>query len=203
MADVTSKHKFTSGISDGADATLIRPSNWNAAHDYSGGSDNDYLIRDSGGTNGASWLTKLDKTVRVGTQFDKTNSSALGDVTNLSVALLTGHTYKFQAVLFVDANATGGHKYAIQYSSTVSAIIYQINSVNNTTKLNVINARETALAGAAGEASGTTTAYTVIEGTLVATGSGNLTVQFAQNTATPATTSSVLVGSSLTVEDIL
>lgn len=26
------KHKFVSGISDGADATLVRPSNWNAVH---------------------------------------------------------------------------------------------------------------------------------------------------------------------------
>jgi hypothetical protein len=26
------KHAFTSGVGDGADASLVRPSNWNAAH---------------------------------------------------------------------------------------------------------------------------------------------------------------------------
>ena len=30
---MSSTHNFVSAISDGADATLVRPSNWNAAHD--------------------------------------------------------------------------------------------------------------------------------------------------------------------------
>jgi hypothetical protein len=29
---VSVKHAFASGIADGADATLVRPSNWNAEH---------------------------------------------------------------------------------------------------------------------------------------------------------------------------
>jgi hypothetical protein len=29
---VTVKHAFTSAIADGADATLVRPTNWNADH---------------------------------------------------------------------------------------------------------------------------------------------------------------------------
>ena len=32
MPDIT--HPFVSGIADGGDATLVRPSNWNAAHDW-------------------------------------------------------------------------------------------------------------------------------------------------------------------------
>jgi hypothetical protein len=29
---ITAVHPFVSGIADGGDATLVRPSNWNAAH---------------------------------------------------------------------------------------------------------------------------------------------------------------------------
>jgi hypothetical protein len=32
VPDIT--HPFVSGIADGGDATLVRPSNWNAAHDW-------------------------------------------------------------------------------------------------------------------------------------------------------------------------
>ncbi len=138
---------------------------------------------------------------RVSTQFDKTNNDTLGDVTGLSVALGATKNYLFRAVLHVTADAVGGHKYAIAYSSTVTAIVYQINSISNATNLNVINSRQTASGGAAGQA-GAATPFTTIEGLITTNGAGNLTVQFAQNVATPATTSSVLVGSTFTVEEI-
>ena len=40
------KHKFTSEKSDDADATLIRPSNWNDTHDI----DHDIAVLDANGT---------------------------------------------------------------------------------------------------------------------------------------------------------
>lgn len=135
---------------------------------------------------------------RVTTQFDKTNDSALGNVNQLTVTVAAGGVYTFRAHLFVDASAVGGHKYAIGGTCTATAIIYQIDSLNNTTNANIINSRQTALAGSAGIVSGTAD-ETVIEGYIQVNAGGTLTVQFAQNTATPATTSSVLVGSSFVV----
>ena len=134
-------------------------------------------------------------------QFDKTNDAALANITGLSVSLVTGKTYIFRAVLFVDANATGGHQYAVSGTATASAIKYQVNSVSNTTNLNVINSRQTALGGAVGQA-GATIIFTEIIGVIVCSGTGTLTIQFAQNVATAATTSSVLTQSSLEAQEV-
>lgn len=134
-------------------------------------------------------------------QFDKTNDAALENITGLSISITTGKTYIFRSVLFVDANVTGGHQYAMSGTATGSAVKYQINSISNTTNLNVLNSRQTALGGAAGQA-GATSIITEIFGTIVCNGTGTLTVQFAQNVATAATTSSVLTQSSLQVQEI-
>lgn len=56
MANAVTSHKFVSGKADGADTTLVRPSNWNADHNFSGGSDGQILQRDSTQTDGASWI---------------------------------------------------------------------------------------------------------------------------------------------------
>jgi hypothetical protein len=141
----------------------------------------------------------LREATRVSTQFDKTNAT-LANVTGLTATLGAGKTYKFKAVLFVDCDVVGGQKYAIAGTATATSIIYQINSYDNSTNVNTINSRQTALAGSASQA-GTTVAYTEITGTITCNATGTLTVQFAQNTASG--TSSVLVGSSFTVENIL
>ena len=54
MADVV-KHKFTSAKADGADATLVRPSNWNAEHLFAGGSNYQALVKLASETDGAIW----------------------------------------------------------------------------------------------------------------------------------------------------
>ncbi len=138
---------------------------------------------------------------RVSTQFDKTNDAALATITGLSVTVVAGKTYQFKAKLHVTANVTGGHQYAIAGTATATAIIYQVNSISNTTNLFTINSRQTALGGAVGQA-GATTTYTEITGVITVNAGGTLLVQFAQNVATPATTSSVLVGSTFIVEQI-
>ncbi len=138
---------------------------------------------------------------RTSAQFDKTNDAALANITGLSVNVEAGKVYYFEAQLFVDADVTGGHQYAIAGSATATSIIYQIEATDNTLLVFVITARKVALAGAAGQA-GSTVVHTIIKGQIVVNAAGTLTVQFAQNAATPATTSSVLVGSTFIVQEM-
>lgn len=50
-------HLFASAKTDGADATQVQPSNWNAGHAFSGGALGSILYRDTGdATYGAAWL---------------------------------------------------------------------------------------------------------------------------------------------------
>lgn len=135
------------------------------------------------------------KVIRVTTQFDAT-SATLANVTDLSHNVESGRTYRFRAVLFYDADATGGHKYAISGTATATAIIYNIDSIDNSGGAFVINSRETALGGDASEASATA-GKTIIEGSIVVNAGGTLTVQFAQSTANG--TSSILVGSTFEI----
>jgi hypothetical protein len=62
MANIV-KHKFVSGIPDGADSTQVRPSNWNDEHAFAGGSHNQLLKRDTGATDGVSWTDILSALV--------------------------------------------------------------------------------------------------------------------------------------------
>jgi len=135
---------------------------------------------------------------RVSTQFDKTDTT-LTNITGLSVTILAGRTYRFRAVLWVTANVTGGQKYAIGGGATATSIIYNIITVNNTTNAIVISSKQTALGGSAGQAAATDD-FTTIDGMITVNAGGTLTVQFAQNAASG--TSSVLVGSNFTVDDV-
>lgn len=139
----------------------------------------------------------------VTSQFDKTNDAALANVTGLSITLEASKTYIFRALLFVDADAVGGHKYAVSGTATASAIKYQLNSISNAANIFVINSRQTALGGAGVGQAGATGVFTEIWGLITTSGAGTLTIQFAQNAATPATTSSVLVGSYMAVEEVV
>lgn len=142
------------------------------------------------------WQTS--ETYNVTTQFDKTNTT-LADVTGLSTSVIAGRTYNFVATLYVDADATGGYKFAIGGSATATSIVYNINALNNGSGAYTITSRQTALAGAAGAATGTGL-FVQITGTITVNAAGTLTVQFAQNAANG--TSSVLVGSSFYVNNI-
>jgi hypothetical protein len=59
MAEVTSTHAKVSAKADTADATLVQPSDWNEDHVFGAGTKGDLLYRDTGATNGASWLTSV------------------------------------------------------------------------------------------------------------------------------------------------
>lgn len=138
------------------------------------------------------------ETLNVTTQFDKTDTT-LADITELSIGVQASRTYNFRAVLFVDADATGGYKLAIGGTATATAIRYHIRAINDATGLFTITSRQTALAGSAGAATGTALMIE-IEGTITVNAAGTLTAQFAQNAANG--TSSVLVGSLFMVNNI-
>lgn len=139
-------------------------------------------------------------TVRVSTQFDKIDAT-LAAITGLSRALLAGRTYKFKAVLFINANVTGGSKYTIAGIDGLTAtnLIFNINLLDNATMAHTITSRQTAFFGSAGQA-GTTAGLCIIEGLITANVAGNLVVGFAQNAASG--TSSVLVGSTFEIEEV-
>lgn len=128
---------------------------------------------------------------RVTANFDKTNTT-LANVTGLSATLTAGKAYYFRAVLFVDAHATGGCKFAIGGTCTATSIIYHIKAINDGTSALAITSRQTSLGGNAGQA-GATALLVTIEGQIVVNAGGTLTVQFAQNAASG--TSTVLAGS--------
>lgn len=144
------------------------------------------------------WINYAGAT-RVSTQFDKTNTT-LANVTGLSVTTVSGRTYSFKAKLFIDSSAIGGYKLAIAGTNTATAIIYNINVLNNATNAFTITSRQTALGGSSGSAVGTGE-YAEINGLITVNAGGTLTVQFAQNVANG--TSSVLVGSTFEVWDTI
>ena len=151
-----------------------------------------------GSANANGWLNYAGQK-RVTAQFDKTDTT-LANVTGLSVNVIAGRTYRFRAVLFVDANSTGGSKYAVSGTATATAIRYHIKAINDSTNTMVITNRQTVLGGSGAGQAGSTGLKVEIEGVITVNAAGTLTVQFAQNAASG--TSSVLVGSTLTVEDI-
>lgn len=154
-------------------------------------------------TNGGAQRQELiqSQQSRVSTQFDKTNDAALANVTGLTATLVAGKIYRFEAELHLTSNITGGSQFAIAGTCTATTIIYQVILVDNGSNLNTITSRQTALAGAVGQA-GTTSGYCRITGLIVVNAAGTLTVQFAQNAATVLTTSSVLVGSTFEIKQI-
>lgn len=135
---------------------------------------------------------------RASAQFDKTDTT-LANVTGLSVNVIAGKSYKFEAVLFVNANVTGGSKYAIGGTATATAIIYEITLLDDATDAFTLASRQTAIGGSDNNV-GTTAGLARISGTITVNAAGTLTAQFAQQVANG--TSSVLVGSTFTVNEI-
>lgn len=132
---------------------------------------------------------------RVSTQFDKTSSAALADVTGLLVPVLASTTYKFRAYLWTTSNVAGGVQAAVASSGSVTSIIY--TGINLSGGVST-QTRATTSAAAVAAVTAVTAADIIIDGTITTNASGNLTVQFAQNVSN-GTASSVLVGSTFEV----
>ncbi|KKK80282.1 hypothetical protein LCGC14_2825060, partial [marine sediment metagenome] len=94
------KHAFSSGKADDADATLIRPSNWNAAHDPALTTKGDIIARD--GSNAAR--------LGVGTNGEVL-TAASGETTGLKYAVCP--TLDLAAVAGDILQATGANALAI------------------------------------------------------------------------------------------
>lgn len=120
-------------------------------------------------------------------------------ISHLFVTLESTSTYTFKASLYVTADATGGHKYAIAGDCIPLVVIFQIISVDKDLNTVVINKTLQILGGSAGQASATHI-YTEITGTIVVDTGGILKVQFAQNASGGAAT--LLAGSSLEVRKV-
>lgn len=136
---------------------------------------------------------------RVTTQFDKTTNTTLADITGTSIALLNGRKYRFLAQLDCTLDATGGGKYAMAFSSTVTSINYRVRTLGASSAV-LCSARQTSSGSAVNSTASLTDDAVWIEGVIVAGANGNLTVQFAQQSSNG--TSSVLTGSTLMVWDV-
>lgn len=136
-------------------------------------------------------LTARRRASRVSAQFDKTNTS-LANITGLTADVAAAGTYGFRAVLIVNADATGGYKFAIAGTATATAIIARVTAQRDDTSSFTISARLTSLGSSTGIASGTAL-LVIIEGSIEVNAAGTLVPQFAQNAANG--TSSILVGS--------
>lgn len=147
----------------------------------------------------ASPISQPAQPDRVTSADFNTTSATLADIPGLTYKLVAGATYKFKAVLNATPDVTGGQKYAMAGTATATNVVYQITTIDNVADAVAIASRQTALASSAGQA-GSTSSFTVIEGTIIVNAAGTLTVQFAQNTASG--TSTILKGSSLSLQRI-
>ncbi len=153
------------------------------------------------GWNGSSWAALAGGVARVSTQFNKSDN-ALANIPGLTLPVLAGHTYTFRAVLYVTITSGNGHAYAISGTATASNIIYDITSVDEINSAFGITSRQTALGGSAGSGGlGSSFFLTTITGTITVNAGGTLTVQFAELNS--GSTSSVLIGSYMTMQDML
>jgi hypothetical protein len=138
-----------------------------------------------------------DSRLKVVAQFDKITSTTLSDVTDLIANVIAGKTYRFRAVLFTASNVAAGVKASIGGNAVAASISYEAFVVSANTLL--AQTRATALGTAVAAVTAVTVGLIIIEGTIVVSASGTLTVQFAQN-ASNAAASSVLLNSSFDVE---
>jgi hypothetical protein len=136
---------------------------------------------------------------RVSTQFDKTSSTALANITGLTATVVAGKTYRFEATLYTTSNVGGGVQFAIAGTATATNIIYEglTTDAGLTTQ-----GRGAALATSVGAVTAVTAAICKISGTISVNAAGTLTCQFAQNVSNGAA-SSVLVGSTFVLTEML
>lgn len=183
--NTTSRVDGNQAIWDNAASRLdANQENWNAKYDSS-----NFIA-------GTDYQAPLARST-LSADFDATTTT-LAD-SDLSVTLDTAGTYHYRAVLFVDANDVGGHKYELSGTAPVSSILFHADSMDDDAGTYVIHQRRTSSAGAGwGSNAGETSIYTTIEGKVTTTDAGTFLIQFAQN-AGPDGTSTIKAGSFLIV----
>lgn len=157
----------------------------------------------NGGTGDISGFFQWGGAKYVSTDFSKTSSTALSNVTGLSVTLAANRKYAFNVALMCTCAAAGGVQAAISGTASVSAIQYTGWTVADNAIKGKANASGTSIGTAVGSTTTTETSGIVIQivGCIIVGGTGGtLTVQFAQNTSN-GTASVVKVGSYMQVFD--
>ena len=133
----------------------------------------------------------------VSTQFDRTSSTTLTNITGLSHSLEV-RRYAFRVVLWCSSNVAGGIKFAMNSGVLVpTEIKYTCEVLDLSTGALVVPGtyHATALGTTVGNITAITSAKVTIEGEInEGTGGGALNVQFGQNFSN-GSASSVLVGS--------
>jgi hypothetical protein len=160
------------------------------------------VLQVSAGAGSATGFMQASGQTRVTADVSVTSSVALANVAGLSVNVIAGRTYAFEAYLSCTCAAAGGVKAAIGGTCTATSIIYDGWALDT----NAIKgqANSTALGGAVASTVTTATAGVVIQikGSITVNAAGTLTIQFAQNTSS-ATASVVKRGSYFMVYDML
>jgi len=135
---------------------------------------------------------------QVASDFSVTSSTTLVNVTGLTFTVKAGGKYRFSAELFTTSNAASGVKAAISGTATMTSIVYDGHSMNNSS---ITSTRATALSTAVGAITAVTTAHITIKGIMTVNAEGTVTVQFAQNVS-GGTASIVLAGSYFEIEEL-
>jgi len=148
-------------------------------------------------------ITRLTGVTRVLDQDFPATTTTLADITgagiygSLTFNVEASKPYQFRAVLFVDADATGGWKVTMAGTATATAVRWHVLGFGVTAGL-INNTQWAALgSGSAATGNGVTTYKIEIDGYLLVNAAGTLTVQFAQNSA--SATSYVKQGSFFTI----
>jgi hypothetical protein len=144
---ITVKHKFVSAIPDGADTSIVRPSNWNDDHDFTG-----ELPVANGGT-GASTLTGYVKgngtsAMTATTTIPNTDISGLGTIStqNANAVAITGGTATLTSVTTPTVQATNSAGLSLKNSAGTTQMSMGAGggdnlSINVSTNLDGANAQ--------------------------------------------------------------
>jgi hypothetical protein len=140
-----------------------------------------------------------DGQLRVTSDFSKTSSTALSDVTGLSITLLSGHTYTFEGRLMMTCAAAGGVKVGVAGTISLTDFILDGFLADDAGVLKAL--RASTLTYFSSSAVTGTEPLAVFFGTMTVATGGTFKVQFAQ-AASNGTASVIKRGSSLTIHDI-
>ena len=187
-------HPFVSGKSDGGDATLVQPSNWNANHTIEMATAR-VLGRVTAATGAVEELTAAQVSTLLGlpiriwkTSIETINTdTTLTNDSALQVTLGAGTWYVDIQAFWTEANAAMDFKWDTAFSGTATtAILRHQHTVtagagtdNDTTKMTTTGDPRSATTTTAGVTSGFIRATAI----LVVTVSGTFSLQWAQNTS--------------------
>lgn len=138
---------------------------------------------------------------RVTSNFSVTSSTALTNITGLSVTLAAAGVYIIEADLFTTCNSSGGEQFGLGGTATATSILANLETfaIAGAAAYSIhFGDQITSITSFGGGANGYVTGHTVIRGLIVVNAGGTLTIQYAQNTSNAAA-SNVLAGSYMKV----